>query len=124
MTMFKQDWPPPIPRNEQFLNSLVKMVQISPVLGIYAGLQQETFTIVSLQLKQCILQSMCKAVYGNYSYTCIPSSTVLKSCIKAAASMTFLVKFCRLLYETSFLYKSSKTGISMYVNTKTRLMIV
>ena len=26
----------------------------------------------------------------------------VKSCIKAADSMTFLVKFCRLLYETGF----------------------
>ena len=26
----------------------------------------------------------------------------VKSCIKAAASMTFLMKFCRLLYETGF----------------------
>ena len=41
------------------------------------------------------------------------SPHTVKSCMKAAASMTFLVKICRLLYET---------GISMYVNTKTRLM--
>ena len=31
-----------------------------------------------------------------------PLLRTIKSCIKAAASMTFLVKFCRLLYETGF----------------------
>ena len=43
----------------------------------------------------------------------------VKSCIKAAASMTFLVKFCRLLYETGFY---TRQVFFMYVNTKTRLM--
>ena len=37
-------------------------------------------------------------------------SALADSCIKAAASLTFLVKFCRLLY---------KTGISMYVKMST-----
>ena len=50
----------------------------------------------------------------------VVATDTVKSCIKAAASMTFLVKFCRLLFDR-LLYK---TGISMYryVNTKTRLM--
>ena len=42
----------------------------------------------------------------------------VKSCRKAAASMTFLVKFCRLLYDTGFYTRQ----VFLYVNTKTRLV--